>query len=312
MRRQYERGAALLTAILIAALAAVLMVALTEAYQLHFRRTTVMVSSEVAMQYALGAESWAQDILRQDLEDTETDNRQEAWASSLPPLPIENGAIEGVLEDLHGRFNLNNLTSAGSQQQDAGQGVENKALAQFQRLLVALELDPALAVAAADWIDEDQDPAFPDGAEDDFYTGQEPPYRTANLAITNATELLAMGTFDVAAWRALRPYVTALPPGTLINPNTAPPLVLHALDESISPTDAQGYFEEAAITPYENTGDFSERTGLQVDETSITVNSTYFRLIVRVTIGATLFTMYSLIERNDQGVWTRFRSFHTE
>lgn len=307
---------------LIAALAAVVMIGLSDAYQLHFRRTTVMVSSEVAMQYALGAESWAHDILRQDLQDTQSDHRLEAWASSLPPLPIDDGLIEGTLEDLNGRFNLNNLAGgqqqagAGQQQGGAGQqqGIDENAVAQFQRLLTALEIDPALAYAAADWIDSNQEVAFPDGAEDDFYTGQEPAYRTANVAITNPSELLAIGTFDVAAWRALRPYVTALPPGTAINPNTALPVVLQSLSENISPSDAQGIFEQAGITPYENLDDLSQQIGLEGGgAASVTVNSNYFRLIVRVTVGATLFTMYSLLERDNQGqVWTRFRTFHTE
>ncbi|MEM9384965.1 MAG: type II secretion system minor pseudopilin GspK [Pseudomonadota bacterium] len=317
-----QSGAALLTAMLIAALAAVVMIGLSDAYQLHFRRTTVMVSSEVAMQYALGAESWAHDILRQDLQDTQSDHRLEAWASSLPPLPIDDGLIEGTLEDLNGRFNLNNLAGgqqqagAGQQQGGAGQqqGIDENAVAQFQRLLTALEIDPALAYAAADWIDSNQEVAFPDGAEDDFYTGQEPAYRTANVAITNPSELLAIGTFDVAAWRALRPYVTALPPGTAINPNTALPVVLQSLSENISPSDAQGIFEQAGITPYENLDDLSQQIGLEGGgAASVTVNSNYFRLIVRVTVGATLFTMYSLLERDNQGqVWTRFRTFHTE
>lgn len=301
-----QRGAALLTAVLIAALAAVLMVALTENYQLQFRRTSALVVSEVAMQYALGAESWAHDILRQDRTDTNFDNRLEAWATALPPLPIENGAIEGALEDLHGRFNLNNLA-------DGERGVNESAVAQFQRLLLALELDPALAVAAADWIDTNQEETFPDGAEDDFYTGQEPAYRTANLAITNPSELLAIGTFDVSAWRALRPYVTALPPGTQINPNTALPVVLQSLSENVSPSDAQGFFEQAGITPYEDTADATQQLALDEGGELLTVNSNYFRLVVRVTVGATLFTMYSLLERDNQGlVWTRFRTFHTE
>lgn len=327
-QRREQRGAALLTAVLIAALATVVMVGLTDAYQLHFRRTTVLVSSEVAMQYALGAESWAHDILRQDLQDTQSDHRLEGWASSLPPLPIDNGLIEGTIEDMHGRFNLNNL--AGGQQQQQGQqgvggglqqatqgqeqNIDETAVAQFQRLLRALEIDPALAYAAADWIDSNQEVAFPDGAEDDFYTGQEPAYRTANLAITNPSELLAIGTFDVGAWRALRPFVTALPAGTAINPNTASPVVLQSLSENISPSDAQGIFEQAGVTPYENLDDLSQQIGLEGGgAASVTINSNYFRLIVRVTVGATLFTMYSLLERDNQGqVWTRFRTFHTE
>lgn len=320
-----ERGAALLTAVLIAALATIIAVALADDYQLQFRRTSVMVTSEIAMQYALGAESWAGSILaedaRSDAEGTAVDHRLEAWASSLPPLPVEGGTVEGALEDLHGRFNLNNLLL------DSEQPPEQRVyVPQFQRLLENLGVDASTAQSMAlkvlDWIDPDRDEEFP-GAEDDFYTGLEPPYRPANHLLTHPSELLAVAEFDASLWRALRPYVTALPlalpaggvgqGGTAINPNTALPIVIESL-YPVGTGAGTSIFQRASAQPFDDAGDQDLRLGeLAVEGANpYTLQSRFFLLQVRVTIGGTLLTMYSLLERQGETVWTRYRTLNTE
>ncbi len=303
-RRRRQRGAALLTAMLIITMTTMLAAALQADYALYARRTERMLHSEQALQYALGAESWAMDILATDARDSQIDHRNEVWATALPALPIDGGVIEGALEDLQGRFNLNNLAGNDG-------GVDERALRQFERLLTAVGLDPALAVRAGDYIDANREEFFPNGAEDDYYTGLEPPYRPANTALTTPTELLAVAGFDAAAWRALRPYVTALPPGTTVNLNTASPPVLQSLGENVGPSEALGIFEQAATLPYE---DIANVPGLDgEDVAAVAVNSSWFRLTVRVTVGSTLFTMYSLLERDaNASVWPRFRTFYTE
>jgi general secretion pathway protein K len=299
-----HRGAALITAMLVVTIVTMLVSSMLWDTNLTIRRAENILFSEQALQYALGAESWAMDILATDLRDTQVDHRNEVWATALPPLPIEGGAIEGVLEDMQGRFNLNNLVGDNGAQAEA-------AVEQFQRLLVAVGLDPALSTAVVDWIDGDTEELFPDGAEDDFYTGREPAYRPANVILSSPTELLAMGQFDVAAWRVLRPHVTALPPGTAINPNTATPAVLQSLSDTISPSEAAGLYEQASTAPFEDLAELTGRLG--EGAAAVTVNSNYFRLQVRVSLGATLFTMFSLLERDQQGnVWPRFRTFYTE
>jgi general secretion pathway protein K len=300
-------GVALITAMLIITIVTVLVSSMLWDANLTIRRAQNILFSDQALQYALGAESWAQDILRTDLEQqgqTAVDHRNEAWATALPALPIEGGAIEGVLEDMQGRFNLNNLIGTEG-------GPDETALEQFRRLLLALGLDPALASGAADWVDANNEEFFPDGAEDNFYTSRQPPYRPANLPLSSPTELLAIGQFDAQSWRTLRPYVTALPSGTSINVNTAQPPVLQSLSENISPSEAAGIFEQASAVPFQDLSDLSNLLGQEAGPAD--VSSRYFRLQVRVTLGATLFVMYSLLERDQQGiVWTRFRTFYTE
>ena len=79
---------------------------------------------------------------------------------------------------MQGRFNLNNLVTP--------EGAENReALREFQNLLTVLELEPKWADILADWLDPDTQPNFPDGAEDNVYISQTPPYRAANGPITS-------------------------------------------------------------------------------------------------------------------------------
>ena len=108
-RRAGSRGVALITAMLISALAAMVATGLAWDNSLDVRRTTVMLYRDQAMQIALGAESWVIGILHQDLQDTQTDHLGEIWAQELPGLPFEGGEVFGRVIDLQGRFNVNNL-----------------------------------------------------------------------------------------------------------------------------------------------------------------------------------------------------------
>ena len=140
-----NRGVALITALLISALATMVAANLAWDNSLDVRRTMVLLNRDQAVQVALGAESWIINILHQDLEDSQIDHLGELWASDLPPLPVDNGEVFGSIEDLQGRFNINNLI-------DNEGRVEQESLEQFRRLLNALGLDPRFAGIAADWM----------------------------------------------------------------------------------------------------------------------------------------------------------------
>jgi general secretion pathway protein K len=151
---------------------------------------------------ARAAKPWAADSLRRDKQQSsKTDDFTEEWATPIPPIPIEGGQFEGQLEDMQGRFNLNSLVMVqGGSAKAATLVVDPKAVERFQRLLELLELEPKWATLIADWIDSDVQPEFPDGAEDPTYTGLNPPYRTANMPLTRASEILAVNGF---VWTAI-------------------------------------------------------------------------------------------------------------
>lgn len=289
-----ERGVALITALLIFALVSSIAANLAWDSALDLRRTMVLLYRDQAVQVALGAESWVQQILQQDLEDTETDHLGEVWATDLPGLPIDGGELFGSIEDLQGRFNINNLIGANGD-------IDQQSLAQFQRLLEALGLDPRFAGIAADWLDADRDASFPDGAEDSIYTGLTPPYRAPNLALTSASELAAIEGMDKVSFDVLEPHIVALPGRTSINVNTATPAVLQSLDENLSPADVErlvGEREAAGFTDVENT--FSALVEPEV-LTAIDDRSSYFQLKVTVRIANVRVNFSSVYQRGARG-----------
>lgn len=302
-----QRGVALLTAILVVAIGTLLATNMLWLSTLDQQRTASAMASDQGLQYALGAEAWAGDILRQDLVDSpNSDHLGETWAAQIDLLPIEGGFIQGALEDLQGRFNLNNLVNL--------EGEEDEVMVeQFQRLLRLVEVDPGIAGAVVDWLDPDSEPRFPIGGEDDAYSRADPQYIAANGMMTSPSELMAINGFDADAFTRIAPYVTALPRGTLLNVNTASDVVLASLSDEIDLNLAASLVDERAggeFASIETTfqGLVSELMLPRLDGVT-----DHFLLSGRVTIGETTLRIRTVLQRHDSGI-TRalFRSFGVE
>jgi general secretion pathway protein K len=297
---------ALITAMLITALASLVAANLAWDNAIDVRRSMVLLNREQAHQVALGAESWVMSILRQDLLDSQTDHLAEIWATELPGLPIEGGGeVFGSIVDLQGRFNINNLVD------QAGE-VDEASLEQFRRLLRVLELDQRLAGMTVDWLDANRDAAFPDGAEDPIYTALAPPYRTANQTLVSISELAAIDGMDKESFDILAPHVAALPGRTNVNVNTATPAVLQSLDENMSASDV-----ESLLAERENGGFADIPTAFSSLVTPDVLNnldeaSNFFQLRVVVQVDNMRITVYSLLMRGPRGdVTPILRSFGT-
>jgi len=302
MKRQ--RGVALITAVLIVALATILAVSVAFKGYLDQRRSATLFSLDQGFEVAMGAEAWAADILRKDkMGGSRTDDFTEAWATPIPPIPVDGGEVAGQLEDMQGRFNLNSLVKL----QNNVLVKDEAAVQRFKNLLEILELEDKWADLIVDWMDTDIEPGFPDGAEDNVYTSLSPAYRPPNMRITRSSELLALADFGLERYQRLEPFVTALPANTPINLCTAPPEVLDSL------TTGQREFTPAK----DNTAELRKQRcypSLQEFESRLTPeqkqqlggsggskvygeDSSYFRATIWVTIGTTQFTLYSLLYR---------------
>jgi general secretion pathway protein K len=310
LARRTQRGVALITAVLMVALATILAVNVSFRGFLDQRRSATLFALDQGYEVALGAEAWAADFLQKDAQESQTDHLGEKWAQPLPPLPIEGGTVAGRLEDLQGRFNLNNLVFPD--------GTTNpEAVKQLERILAVLEIEPMWASAMADWIDQDSQPAFPDGAEDSVYTSQNPPYLTANMPITRASEIMALAGFGAARYAKLKPYVTALPVGTPLNVCTAPGIVLDALSENthefgLNPQDLANRRKNACFPTLVDLRGSMGDANFEKLKNSLSESSKYFGATVWVTIGTTEFTLYSLLARGNGPVRPYLRSFGTE
>lgn len=304
-----QRGVALIMAIIVVAIGTMIAVNLMWRETLDMRRTESALAADQGLMYVQGAEAWAADILRQDLVDSpDSDNLGEQWALELPPLPVDDngGTITGRLEDLQGRFNLNNLIGADGKESELMRR-------QFERLLVSVEADPALAGAVVDWLDPDTEQRFPTGGEDVAYSDADPPYRTANSIITSTSELMAVAGFDRDTYRRLAPYVTVLPAGTKLNVNTASDIVLASLSDMIDLQTATSLIEQRGEADFVDIDMTFE--GLVEPDMLQEIDgvSEHFLLTATVTLGSNQLTMRSVLQRDRSGI-TRavFRSLGVE
>ena len=293
-----QRGVALIMAIVMVAIATVLAVRIGTRASLDMRRTAGLIALDQAWHVALGAEAWAAEVLRKDREDSQTDHPGERWAQPIPPLPVDGGTVRGALEDMQGRFNLNNLLM------DDGT-VNESAVKRFERLLEKAGADRRWARIAAGWLDSDTVPGFPDGAEDGNYLSQNPPYRAANGPVTTITELMALPGMTLEEYLRIRPYVAALPLGTKINLCTASAPVLAALIEGgtdFGDTDSLVANRRAGCFPtMEDVKATLSNEDFQALQPAISESSDWFRAVTAVSIGTSELTLYSLIERNGNG-----------
>lgn len=291
---QRERGVALITALLVVALATTAAVAMIERQQLDIRRTGNGLQYDQAYLYVNGMEQWAARVLRRDGRDNKYDHIEEEWATQLPPIPVEGGQLAGYIEERQGRFNLNSLLR--------GDEPDPAAVERFRRLLVALDLDPDLSNALLDWLDEDIEPRFPAGAEDSIYLAKEPPYRSANSPMVSISELRLLEGLDKEGYEKLAPHVAALPVGAPMNVNTASAEVLMSLSNDIDSALADLLIEGRGEKGYETLDDFlaqPDLAKLTLPVEELGVSSRYFVVTSLVQFGRVNVNYQTMIERGD-------------
>ncbi len=298
------RGVALITAMLVMALAAIAAAAVLVSANNGIRRAATLIDGERAWWYAQGLESWVQRILAQDAEkDAAVDSLGEPWARPVDYLPVEQGALRGSITDLQGRFNLNNLATAQPQK------YQQQLLRLFQNIpgLDAAQAPP-LAEAIRDWIDADQIPSGAGGAEDSDYMGLAQPYRAANQPMGSPTELLAIKGMTPAIYRLLAPYVCTLPIGsgrapTRINVNTAKPPVLLALSANIDRGKLDDFLSKRSKEPAKTVQELQTKGVLPADVTAdlVDVRTQFFLMSAEAFIGSGRVALYSVIQRAGSG-----------
>jgi general secretion pathway protein K len=298
-----QRGVAIITALLIVAIATTISISISTRLQLDVRRTGNLLAGDQAYLYTLAAESWSRRILKQDREDSEIDHLGEDWAIELPPLPVEGGYIQGRLTDLQSCFNVNSLLDTGA---DTNTATSTKlARTRLERLLTNLEIDKANAQAIIDWIDSDLQTTIPDGAEDVYYMNLDQPYRTANTPLQSISELrLIKGFEDPRVYATVLPHVCAFGVNTPININTATTEVLRSLADDLSDSDIEKIIEQRNDTAFNNISEFTSSSNLKekIDSTEgLSVDTEYFMLQTESTIGQVRVLTYSIIHRSIDG-----------
>ncbi len=317
MRHARQRGVALLVAIVIFALATTVAAAITYNKAMASRRAAATYTMELALQAGMAAEALASIALENDAGKNTTDLKQD-WAQDQPPFEIQDTGIwiQGKVEDLSSRFNLNSVVKYDPA---SNEFVEDQDQVQvFRNLLGLLDIDTRYADLLADWLDTNIAPSSA-GGEDSLYLTQQPPYRPPNTLIWHPSELMALPGFGRENWQKIAPFVTALPFDEPVNVCTARAAVLNAtLNNGQTQYDEPGLQQErdangcfprkqvylTGVNPQQQT-----TIGARIDE-----RSSWFRLRTNIRIGTTEFVLYSLLYREPATNKTRTvqRSFGSE
>ncbi len=319
---EHNRGAALIMMIMIVAVMTVIATGLLKNSFLFARKLSNPLHRDQAYFYARGTELQAKSLVTQWLKSQQSEqpivhNNQE-WADPRE-YPVEGGVIKAQLVDRQNCFNLNSLMVTEQQQQGSNDQLKSLPAQLFLALLeltvTDLGIRPQVIVERViDWIDVDQQPVGPDGAEDLSYLGLSRPYRAANQMMVSHTELRTVLGINAQVYRRLEPYICALPTTELsININTLDVPQKELLMMFFTDLDQASAEQLITARPSEGyrldnffalLGPVTLRDGAKE---LISATSNFFELQTHVTVGQGQANLYSLLERNGKAVEIRQR-----
>ncbi|KAB7648992.1 type II secretion system minor pseudopilin GspK [Polymorphobacter fuscus] len=221
----HERGAALLTVLILVSVLGALAVVVFD----RLRLATMLASNHAGIEDARSFSAIAEALVAMKIEDLVTASPGRTtlvggWQGRATVIPLPSGSAEIRVRDGANCFNLNSLVMDS---RDA-RASRPPAIDQLARLMMVLDVPDSearrIAAATADWIDSDGD-ANPEGAEDSVYARGSPAYRTGNTLMTDASEWRAVTGVTPALYARLRPLLCALPVAEIspLNVNTLTP-----------------------------------------------------------------------------------------
>jgi len=311
-----QRGAALLTAMIIVALVATL--AGSMVWQ-QWRAIQVEAAERARTQSAWilsGALDWARLILREDANNRASgnvDHLGEPWAVPLAEARLStflaadknntddapDAFLSGTITDAMARYNLTNLL-------DLTGGIDPHELASLERLCETVGVSKDIATRIAVGLRDAAPPVPPaPGAS------APPPTPPADppLMPQSASQLGWLG-IDAESLRALDPYIILIidtlraPSTALVNVNTAPREVLVAVVDKLDLATAERIVQSRQRVPLKGIGDL---TALVPGVPPASLNrlafaSNYFQVRGRLRLGDVVLEQRSLVKRTAQTV----------
>lgn len=296
-QRDGQRGAALLTAMIIVSLIATLSAGML--WQ-QWRAVQVEVaerSQSQAVWILKGALDWARLLLREDARNGGPDHLGEPWATPLAEARLSTflaadrnntddapeAFLSGAIIDAQSRYNLRNVVVGGK--------VVPVELASLKRLCELVGQDPAVADRLAEALRLAQ------------------PGNTADVgAAANTEPPLMPERIDDLAWlglpaasvQALLPHLVLLPRVTALNLNTASRIVLAAVIPGADLASAERLIQLRQRNPLKNREDAATALGstAKLDAARVGVSSSFFEVVGRLRADQMVVTQRSLVERN--------------
>ena len=287
MKTGGDKGAALLTVLLLVAVMSALIAVAFDRVSLGIHRERNRASSDEVRLDLISAEAIALGRIDQL---TSSEDRSGGWHGRTISVPVPGGVVRAKLLDGGNCFNLNALVRPLP---DGRFEAQPLAINQFARLLqlsgMASSDAGAVAQASTDWIDSDTQP-LPGGAEDSFYVRLANGYRTANRTMIDKSEWRAVAGVTPDLYDRMAPLLCALPDQNLpgYNVNTLSPaqsvLVTAILPEAVRTEQVRLALGNRPVAGFASAQAFlaqpSLRGALAPGEASIQLQtrSTWFRL----------------------------------
>ena len=293
-----QRGAALLTAMVIVTLVATLASAMV--WQ-QWRAVQVEAAERSRLQSAwilTGALDWARLILRADVRSGRATALTEPWATPLAEARLSTflaadkdntddateAFLSGAIADAQSRYNLGNLIVGGK--------VSPPDLAVFRRLCGLAGVSAGVADALAARLQDAQaDPAQQTQSQQQSPAG-------APLVPQSVAQLAWLGV-DAATLQRLAPLVVVLPQPTPVNLNTAPREVIAAVIEGLDLGGAERLVQGRQRTPFQNAAAVAPLLAASavIDARQAGFRSDYFEVSGRLRLGDRVLEERSLVVR---------------
>jgi general secretion pathway protein K len=330
-RSDDEDGFILVTVLIIIAVLLPLVLAFSSKVQLNLIQAENFRNSLQAQRMAGNGVMGAIGILKAD--DPTYDSQKDLWASAFPSLAMGEGAAQGVLNvtitDEDGKIPINQLvvdSRTSSSEKSATKGGTNQARAEgsinpdvdarLRNLVTLLGGNPEIIDALIDWTDQDDEPTGSQGAEDEYYRARG--YRCKNGPLDSLDELLMIRGFDkeLVIDKKMKDYLTVARTER-INVNTAPREVLVAAVGMKTGTTSE-LLSESVIDELDRyraeghdfkTLDQMNQEIVKLDSKQLgqikailKVNSSYFTVNSRYTIGKVVKSVEALLKRDGPSV----------
>ena len=308
-RGSQERGAALLSVLLLVAVMAVIAATALDRLTLATRIAGSAAAVDQGRAYSFAAEQIA---LRRVADLVARDPAKLTlagdWLGRDFVLPLPGGQGTARLTDANNCFNLNSLVAETAPGRLSQRAVAVRQFAELMALLgVGRGEAESIAGATADWIDSDGNEG-PLGAEDGIYRGLEVSYLPANRMMADVSEWRAVRGVTSKIHARLKPWICALPVAdpVKLNVNTlAPeqaPLIAMLMPGEIGLADARAALAARPAGGYGSSVRFWQTRALErfeppngVDEQA-GVTSRWLALTTHVTMGDGDLTAQSLID----------------
>lgn len=220
-----QNGSALLTAIFIAAIAAVVATTLMVTNQLLIRADESIVNTDQRYLILQGMEIAVKNEIKKEI-----GNPVAQLPTALTPVEIDGMTVRAKIDSEDGKFNLNDLENPKNQ-------------LYFVSLLkntipnMSTQEDVTIADAITNWITNTKD--------NTYYAKQDPSYQSSRELFTHISELPLIRGITPAIYETMKPYITALPANTgssgltTVDINAVSAPVLSAINPGLTLTHAQ-------------------------------------------------------------------------